>query len=48
MNRGKTARTVGLRCVMENNPEIISPDVLADDRAKYEQTGDQKDVGRDK
>ena len=25
-------------CLMENNPEMISPDVLADDRAKFEQS----------
>ncbi len=31
-------------CLLENDPEIISPDVLADDRAKYEQTGDQRYV----
>jgi len=29
-------------CLLENDPSIISPDVLADDRAKYEATGDQK------
>jgi len=33
-------------CLMENNPEIISPDVLADDRAKFEQTGDQKYIDK--
>jgi hypothetical protein len=31
-------------CLLENDPEIISPDVLADDRAKYETSGDQKFV----
>ena len=31
-------------CLLENDPELISPEVLADDRAKYEQTGDQKFV----
>jgi hypothetical protein len=33
-------------CLIENNPEIISPDVLADDRAKYEASGDQKFVDK--
>ncbi len=33
-------------CLLENDPEIISPDVLADDRAKYEQSGDQKFVDK--
>jgi hypothetical protein len=33
-------------CLLENDPEIISPDVLADDRAKYEATGDQKFVDK--
>ncbi len=31
-------------CLLENDPSIISPDVLADDRAKYEASGDQKYV----
>jgi len=31
-------------CLLEHDPEIISPDVLADDRAKYEASGDQKFV----
>ena len=31
-------------CLLENDPEIISPDVLADDRAKFEASGDQKFV----
>ena len=31
-------------CLLENDPEIISPDVLADDRAKYEASHDQKFV----
>ncbi len=31
-------------CLLENDPSIISPDVLADDRAKYEANGDQKYV----
>jgi hypothetical protein len=33
-------------CLLENDPSIISPDVLADDRAKYDQTGDQKYVDK--
>ncbi len=33
-------------CLMENDPEIISPDVLSDDRAKYEASGDQKFVDK--
>ncbi len=31
-------------CLLENDPSIISPDVLADDRSKYEASGDQKYV----
>ena len=31
-------------CLLENDPEIISPDVLADDRAKFDQTGDRRYV----
>jgi hypothetical protein len=31
-------------CLLENDPEIIGPDVLADDRAKFDQTGDQNYV----
>ena len=33
-------------CLLENDPEVISPDVLADDRAKFEETGDQKYVDK--
>ena len=33
-------------CLLENDPAIISPDVLADDRAKYEASGDQKYVDK--
>ncbi len=33
-------------CLLENDPSIISPDVLADDRAKYEASGDQKYVDK--
>ena len=29
-------------CLLENDPSIISPDVLADYRAKFEASGDQK------
>ena len=31
-------------CLLENDSSIICPDVLADDRAKYDQNGDQKFV----
>ena len=31
-------------CLLENDPSIISPDVLADDRAKFEASGDQRFV----
>jgi len=33
-------------CLLENDPSIISPDVLADDRAKFETSGDQKFVDK--
>jgi len=33
-------------CLLENDPSIISPDVLADDRAKFEASGDQKFVDK--
>jgi hypothetical protein len=33
-------------CLLENDPEVISPDVLADDRRKYEETGDPKYVDK--
>lgn len=33
-------------CLLENDSEIIEPDVLAEDRAKYESTGDQKYVDK--
>ena len=29
-------------CLLKNDPEIVAPDVLADDRAKYDQTEDRK------
>jgi hypothetical protein len=29
-------------CLLENDPSIISPDVLADDRAKFDASGDQR------
>jgi hypothetical protein len=32
--------------LLENDPEIISPDVLADDRAKYDASSDQKYVDK--
>ena len=31
-------------CLLEDDPEIVNPEVLADDRAKYEASGDQKYV----
>jgi hypothetical protein len=31
-------------CLLENDPSIISPDVLSKDRDRFEQTGDQKFV----
>ena len=31
-------------CLLENDPEIITPDVLSKDREKFEETGDQKYV----
>jgi len=31
-------------CLLENDPSVISADVLADDRARFEQTGDEKYV----
>ena len=37
-------RLCGTLCLMDNDPEIISPDVLADDRVKFEASGDQKFV----
>ncbi|MGO8749559.1 MAG: hypothetical protein ACLQNE_26680 [Thermoguttaceae bacterium] len=33
-------------CLLENDPEIIAPDVLADDRAKYEQSHNEKYVDK--
>ena len=33
-------------CLLENDPSVISPDVLADDRARFEQTGDEKYVSK--
>lgn len=33
-------------CLLENDPTIISPDVLADDRAKFDETADVKYVER--
>jgi len=33
-------------CLLENDPEIISPDVLADDRAKFAASRDQKFVDK--
>ena len=33
-------------CLLENDPSIISPDVLADDRAKFEASGDQRYIDK--
>jgi hypothetical protein len=33
-------------CLLENDPEVISPDVLADDRARFEASGDQRYVDK--
>ncbi len=44
--RTDCARLICTLCLLENNPELIEPDVLADDRSKYEMTGDQKFVDR--
>ena len=33
-------------CLLENDPSIISPDVLADDRAKFDASGDPKFVDK--
>jgi hypothetical protein len=33
-------------CLLENDPSIISADVLADDRVKYDQTGDGKYIDK--
>ena len=33
-------------CLLENDPEVISPDVLADDRSKFDQSHDQKFVDK--
>ena len=33
-------------CLLENDPEIISPDVLADDREKFEASGDHKYIDK--
>ena len=33
-------------CLLENDPSIISPDVLSKDRDRFEQTGDEKYVDK--
>jgi hypothetical protein len=33
-------------CLLENDPSVISPDVLADDRLKFEESGDEKYIDR--
>ena len=33
-------------CLLENDPSIISADVLADDRSKFEASGDQKYIDK--
>ncbi len=44
--RTACARLICTLCLLDNNPELIEPDVLADDRSKYEQTHDQKYVDK--
>jgi hypothetical protein len=39
-------RQSGSLSFLENDPSVISPDVLGDDRVGLEQTGDQKDVDK--
>jgi hypothetical protein len=38
------ARVVCTICLLADDPDVIKPDVLNDDIAKYESTGDQKYV----
>ena len=33
-------------CLLENDPSVIEPDVLSKDRARFEQTGDEKYVAK--
>jgi hypothetical protein len=33
-------------CLLDSDPSVISPDVLADDRGKYDETADQKYVDK--
>ena len=44
-NRARLACTL---CLLENNPEIIEPDVLARDQEKFEITKDEKYVDKAK
>ena len=39
-------RAAGGGCLLENDPEIISPDVLSKDRDKFDRTGEQKYVDK--
>lgn len=40
------ARLCCTLCLLEDDPEVISPDVLTDDRLRYEETGDRRYVER--
>ena len=44
--RANVNRQRGNISFLENDPSVISPDVVADDRAQYEATGDQKYVDK--
>ncbi len=39
-------RLSAMLCLLADDPELITPDVLADDRRKYEESGDRKYVDR--
>ncbi len=39
-------RAAGGGCLLENDPEIVSPDVLSKDRDKFDRTGEQKYVDK--
>jgi hypothetical protein len=46
--RADCVRLAATLCLLENNPEIVEPDVLTADRDKYDATRDQKFVDRAK
>ena len=33
-------------CLLENDPSVIEPDVLSKDRAKYQESGDEKYIAK--